>query len=181
MKATLCGALGALLLVTTINSPRAYAQAIASGGAVNVLAALLGQDVRLKSLTCTATSGNACVKPSVLGSKVCFDPSCATSVYSDGSAAILPENVAVNALVTAQISAPGSFVRLVSNYGVTLPTVTSVPTCGPGGSDSAATLVVQPASGPSRVCYCAYDSSSGTYAWEHVGGSLGTTTSCPTN
>lgn len=168
---------------------RAQFAAAGGGGAVDVLAALLGKDVTATSFTATAASGsnglactfNGCRIDFGAGSKDHATSNGVGEVIFAGSLAVGGDGESFRTNIIGNYSGESPIFMSSATGGVTfVPNVLTTTPCGTSSITEGNFRVVAASTGVgSKVCVCLKDSA-GAFAWENLKtGATGTATTCP--
>jgi hypothetical protein len=191
IRSILLGVLGALFFTVAVNTPRAYAQAMATGVSVDVLAALVGQNVSAAKFLSSAPSGEDGFSCATAGCRFRGAPSGTSgnavfhydvdNGWTFNAAVVLGpgQPLSVDNLFSKTTSEP---IKINGTYGQLLVPRSTVDTCGTTQAPEGVYVqLVSTASSATRVCHCIRVTSGGVYHWQNADtlayGS--TTTDCP--
>jgi xanthosine utilization system XapX-like protein len=194
------GLLGALFFAVALNTPAAYAQAMATGISVDVLTALVGKNVVASTVTVTVTSGAGITCNSALAScmkgpgahasygfngsgELLLGPAGDTSTVARigemtirGNNQIEVNNGAIDCNGSCVFRNNSGPVRLSSTLGYETGVVSSLATCASGIRTRVVTLQ---GAFDDRVCQCSRLADGATYAWINTrSGTVGDDTTC---
>ncbi|HYI01363.1 hypothetical protein [Hyalangium sp.] len=197
------GMLGALLFTVALNAPGAYAQAMATGISVDVVAALLGQDLTAARYVASATSGTGLKCNSALMSCIDLGPGTLntigtnvagdillsdgsgtatvrigeTIIYGNGSAAFATNPVQVNGNGTLTNATSNTPLTVDDTDGFRVASKASLPTCGDGTSSTVRpgtiAFVTAGSSVRTKMCVCTSDGEASP-GYDWVGVDFGT-------